>query len=217
MPGAVCSSGDDWPHSSLVLGSVCKHRVHLCPNIVRNKLIAGLSKTLYGFVVTIALSRSLIEQGFHPTGFCGEGDGWLASLCLAGMVDVETCMARLLGERRPLQLKRPYCTVFDPVEGRKLLPLRFTPAYLQQLTEQKDIGEEALRHYVERARLLIASERRCRFSPTLPCVQMAVDPRCLIGRSSAGVTSASFRCCLLANGRLTMLVTKTQNMAAAAT
>ena len=124
----------------------------------RNKKWPEKHRILYGFIVNLALSRSLIEQGFQPSSFSAEGSGWWASLCLAGMLDVETCMARLLGEDRPLELKRPYCTLFDPVFERKLLPLRFTQTYLRALTESSAVEEETLRHYVERARLLITNQ-----------------------------------------------------------
>jgi polyketide synthase PksN len=103
-------------------------------------------QALYAFVATYAIVKTYIESGVVPDVVTGSGAGALVSLVITGIVSLEDALLHLCGRKKidAVEFNRPRLSFYDAVHGEILNPYHLDEAYVRDLLENMDTGEEAL-------------------------------------------------------------------------
>lgn len=101
-------------------------------------------RALYGFIANYAIARAYMESGVVFELVMGRGAGALVSLVVSGIVELEDALLVLRGKKKidSIVFSRPRIPMYDTVHGEIVNPYHLDEAYVRDVIENMELGDE---------------------------------------------------------------------------
>ncbi|BCJ93984.1 hypothetical protein acsn021_15530 [Anaerocolumna cellulosilytica] len=116
-------------------------------------------KRLYTFMVYEAFVRTLREVGIKIHAVAYQGNGFLTSLSIGGILTVKEIVDYIMGnaDSHSLKFTRPNINVQDTVSGQKILPYKILDEKFKKIIQDIHMEDDEFYDYLAKARILYKS------------------------------------------------------------
>jgi len=116
-------------------------------------------KRLYTFIIYEAFVRTLREIGVKIHSVSYQGNGFLTSLSISGILTSREIIDYIIGNRDcySLEFSRPNINFLDTVSGHIILPYKILGEKLKKIIQDIHMEEDSFNDYLEKARILYKS------------------------------------------------------------
>ncbi len=117
-------------------------------------------KKLVEFCILYSLAKRFLDLGVAPALICGEGQGYLVTMCINGMISLDASLRILLNHSDSTEhlASRPHYPFYDPFSQAIIYPFAIDDHYLNVLTSHLGDIDSLFKRYIKKAQLLVTNQ-----------------------------------------------------------